>query len=170
VFLGHPAYLAAKAKGDHSMLGKRWQSEGVVGLGAARPACHGQCWIASNPIPARSKCPPIGRTSDHRCCRVSWSERSTTATSTRQAMANEAIQGDEWVTYSTLGRMMTTYHGMAYSSREPRSRSPDSSRGSDAPPGSEGKPRAGRSGIPRRRERACSPRQGAGRAGARGTR
>jgi len=85
-----------------------------------------------------------------------------------QAMTNEVIQGDEWAAYRTLGRTTATYRGMAYSSRGPGSRSPDSSRGSHAPPGSGGKPRAGRSGIPRRRERVSSRRQGGGRAGARG--
>ncbi len=156
-FLGHPAYPTAKAQGNQSMLGKRRLSEDVVGQGAARLACQGQCLIASRPISARRKCPPIGRTSDHRCCRVSWSERSTTATFARQAMANEAIQGDEWAAYSTLGRTTATYHGMAYGWRHLWSRSPDSSRGNDAPPRNEGKPRAGRSGIPRRRERAFFP-------------
>jgi len=148
VFLGHPAYLAAKAKGDHSMLGKRWRSEDVVGLGAARPACHGQCLIASSPIPARRKCAPTGRTSDHRCCGMSRSELCTGATSLPQAMTNEVMQGDEWAAYRTLGRTTATYRGMAYSSRGPGSRSPDSSRGSHAPPGRTGKLSAGRSGIP----------------------
>jgi len=166
--LGHPAYLTAKAKGDHSMLGKRWLSEDVVGLGAARPACQGQCLIASSPISARRKCAPTGRTSDHRCCGMPRSELCTGATSMRQAMTNEVIQGDEWAAYSTLGRTTATYRGMAYGRRRLGSRSPDSSRGSHAPPGSGGKPRAGRSGIPRRRERVSFRRQGGGRAGARG--
>ncbi len=86
----------------------------------------------------------------------------------RQAMTNEVIQGDEWAAYSTLGRTIATYRGMAYGRRRLGSRSPDSSRGSHAPPGSGGKPRAGRSGIPRRRERVSFRRQGGGRAGARG--
>ena len=32
VFLGHLAYLNAKARGDQSMPGKRWPSEGVQGV------------------------------------------------------------------------------------------------------------------------------------------
>ena len=31
-----------------------------------------------------------------------------------QAMTNEVIQGDEWAAYSTLGRTIATYRGMAY--------------------------------------------------------
>jgi len=85
-----------------------------------------------------------------------------------QAMTNAVMQGDEWAAYRTLGRTTATYRGMAYGRRRLGSRSPDSSRGSHAPPGSGGKPRAGRSGIPRRRERVSFRRQGGGRAGARG--
>jgi len=156
-FLGHPAYLRAKAHGDQSMLGTRRSSEDVVGRGTARPACQGQCLIASSPISTRRKCPPIGRTSVRRCCCLLRSERGAGATSRQQGLTNEVRQGDEWTAYSTLGRTTATYHGMAYGWRHLWSRSPDSSRGSDAPPRNEGKPRAGRSGIPRRRERAFFP-------------
>jgi hypothetical protein len=46
-----------------------------------------------------------------------------------------------------LVRSSVTEHGMAYGPRGLRSRSASSSRGRDAPPGSAGKPRAGRSGA-----------------------
>jgi hypothetical protein len=46
-----------------------------------------------------------------------------------------------------LVRSSVTEHGMAYGPRGLRSRSANSSRGRDAPPGSAGKPRAGRSGA-----------------------
>ncbi len=120
----------------------------VVGLGAARPACQGQCLIASSPISAWSTCPPTGRTFDHRCCGRPRSALCTGATSLPQAMTNAVMQGDEWAAYRTLGRTTATYRGMAYSARRLGSRSPDSSRGSHAPPGRTGKLSAGRSGIP----------------------
>ncbi len=146
MFLSHPAYPAAKAKRDRSMLGKRWRSEDVVGQRAARLACHGQSYTAQNPISSRRKCPPSGTTFDHRCWRVPRFERMIGAISTRQTLTNEVRQGDEWVAYSTLGHTTATYHGMAYRSREPRPRWSHSSRGSDAPPGNGGKLRAGRRG------------------------
>jgi len=62
-------------------------------------------------------------------------------------MPNEGIQGDEWGTYVALERFSVTEHGMAYGPRGQGSRSANSSRGRDAPPGSAGKPRAGRSGA-----------------------
>ena len=34
-----------------------------------------------------------------------------------QTLANEAKQGDEWGTYLGLGRVMTTYHGIASGAR-----------------------------------------------------
>jgi hypothetical protein len=46
-----------------------------------------------------------------------------------------------------LVRSSVTEHGMAYGPRGLRARSANSSRGRDAPPGSAGKPRAGRSGA-----------------------
>jgi len=124
MFLSHPAYPAAKAKRDRSMLGKRWRSEDVVGQRAARLACHGQSYTAQNPIAWRRKCPPSGTTFDHRCWRVLRFERRIAAISTRQTMTNEVMQGDEWVAYSTLGRTTATYRRMAYSSREPGTRCP----------------------------------------------
>src|SRR4051794_6390660 len=99
------------------MLGTRWSPEDVVGRGTARPACHGQCLIASSPIPARRTCPPIGRTSARRCCCLPRSERGTGATSGQQGLTNEVRQGDEWTAYSTLGRTTATYHGIAYGGR-----------------------------------------------------
>ena len=87
-----------------------------------------------------------------------WSKRGATATSTLQVMTNEVMQGDEWATYSTLGRTTTTYRGMAYSSRGPGSRSAHSTRGSDAPPGRPGEPvTGGRStGVCGELERGCA--------------
>ena len=145
-FLGHPAYLRAKAHGDQSMLGTRRSSEDVVGRGAARPVCHGQCLIASSPISARRKCPPIGRTSVRRCCCLLRSERGTGATSRQQGLTNEVRQGDEWTAYSTLGRTTTTYHGIAYGPRGLRQRTAHRSRGGHVPPGRSGKPTTGQRG------------------------
>ncbi len=145
-FLGHPAYLRAKAQGDQSMLGTRRSSEDVVGRGAARPVCHGQCLIASSPISARRKCPPIGRTSVRRCCCLLRSERGTGATSRQQGLTNEVRQGDEWTAYSTLGRTTTTYHGIAYGPRGLRQRTAHRSRGGHVPPGRSGKPTTGQRG------------------------
>jgi hypothetical protein len=65
----------------------------------------------------------------------------------RGAMRNERIEGHEWGAYVVLVRSSVTEHGMAYGPRGLGSRSANSSRGRDAPPGSAGKPRAGRSGA-----------------------
>jgi len=62
-------------------------------------------------------------------------------------MRSERIEGQEWGAYVVLGRSAVTEHGMAYGPRGLGSRSAKSSRGRDAPPGSAGKPRAGRSGA-----------------------
>jgi hypothetical protein len=43
-------------------------------------------------------------------------------------LASVVKQGDEWGTYLGLGRVMTTYHGIAYSPRGPGRRSRHSSR------------------------------------------
>ena len=51
--LGHRTNLASKGKGDNSMCGKRGMAESVVGHGPARPARHGEGWIALSPIPMR---------------------------------------------------------------------------------------------------------------------
>jgi hypothetical protein len=59
-------------------------------------------------------------------------------------LASEARQGDEWGTYIGLGRVMTTYRGIAYSPRGPWRRSCRSSRRSNDRPGSAGKLRTGR--------------------------
>ena len=53
---------------------------------------------------------------------------------TGKAMANEAIQGDEWGTYSALGRTTTPYHGIAYGARALRRRKPHNSLRSGKPP------------------------------------
>ena len=65
----------------------------------------------------------------------------------RWPMRSERIKGHEWGAYVVLGRSSVTEHGMAYGPRGLRSRSANSSRGRDVPPGSAGKPRAGRSGA-----------------------
>src|SRR5512132_1980903 len=54
--------------------------------------------------------------------------------------ASEAGQGDELHAYVTLGRIIITYHGMAYKRRRSRSQSLHSTRGSHAPPRRLGKP------------------------------
>ena len=60
-------------------------------------------------------------------------------------MSNELIQGHEWEAYVVLVRSSVAEHGMAYRARAPGSRSRDSSRGRNAPPGRTGEPFAGRS-------------------------
>lgn len=58
-------------------------------------------------------------------------------------LANAVKQGDEWGTYIGLGRVMTTYRGIAYSPRGPRRRSRHSSRRRNDRPWSVGKLRTG---------------------------
>ena len=59
-------------------------------------------------------------------------------------LASVVKQGDEWGTYLGLGRVMTTYHGIAYSPRGPGRRSRHSSRRGNDRPRSVGKLHAGR--------------------------
>jgi hypothetical protein len=59
-------------------------------------------------------------------------------------LASVVKQGDEWGTYLGLGRVMTTYHGIAYSPRGPGRRSRHSSRRRRDRLQSVGKPHAGR--------------------------
>jgi hypothetical protein len=73
-------------------------------------------------------------------------------------MPSEGIEGDEWGTYGVLERSAVTEHGMAYGPRGLGSRSSNSSRGRDVPPGSAGKPRAGRSGAGGRMSGNCEVR------------
>ncbi len=70
--------------------------------------------------------------------------REAGAPSRGWTLASEVKQGDEWGTYLGLGRVMTTYRGIAYSSRGPRRRSRHSSRRRDDRPGRVGKLRTGR--------------------------
>ena len=62
----------------------------------------------------------------------------------RWTMRSERIQGHGWGAYVALARSSVTEHGMAYGARALRSRSRHGSRGRHVPPGSAGKPRAGR--------------------------
>ena len=62
-------------------------------------------------------------------------------------MPNEGIEGDEWGAYVVLGRFAVTEHGMAYRTRVPGSRSANTTRGSDGPPGRTGEPCTGGSGT-----------------------
>src|SRR5712691_624684 len=71
----------------------------------------------------------------------------TEAPSQGWTLASEVKQGDEWGTYIGLGRVMTTYHGIAYSPRGPGRRSRHSSRWSDDQPGRAGKLRTGRRAV-----------------------
>src|SRR5436853_6743538 len=66
------------------------------------------------------------------------------APSREWTLASEVKQGDEWGTYLGLGRVLTTYHGIAYGARALRRRSRHSSRRRDDRPGRAGKPRTGR--------------------------
>src|SRR5215831_8426750 len=74
-------------------------------------------------------------------------------------MPSEGIEGDEWGAYVVLARSSVTEHGMACRTRGPRSRSANSTRGSDAPPGRTGEPCTGGSGTGGRMPRACEGRE-----------
>jgi len=63
------------------------------------------------------------------------------------AMPNEGIEGDEWGAYVVLARFAVTEHGMAYRARARGSRSANSTRGGDVPPGHTGEPCTGGSGT-----------------------
>ena len=96
------------------------------------------------------QCPAVDRTSfgstfGHRCRREAQVQRLPALRSDRRAMRNERIQGHESGAYVVLERFSMTEHGMTYGTRVLRSRSRNSSRGSDAPPGNAVTPRTGRS-------------------------
>src|SRR5712691_11426979 len=78
--------------------------------------------------------------------------------SAQWAMPSEGIEGDEWGACVVLERSSVTEHGMAYRTRVPRSRSANSTRGSDAPPGRTGEPCIGGSGTGGRMPRQCEVR------------
>src|SRR4029434_240486 len=75
------------------------------------------------------------------------------------AIPSEGIEGDEWGAYVVLARFAVTEHGMACRTRVPRSRSANSTRGSDAPPGRTGEPCTGGSGTGGCMPSACEVRE-----------
>ena len=86
----------------------------------------------------------VGSTSATRRHREPPNSDLSTVRLARWAMRSERIQGHVWGAYVALARSSVTEHGMAYGARALGPRSRRSSRGSDAPPGSAGEPRAGR--------------------------
>src|SRR5215470_3710036 len=77
----------------------------------------------------------------------------------RWPMPSEGIEGDEWGAYVALARFAVTEHGMACRTRVPRSRSANSTRGGDVPPGRTGEPCTGESGTGGPMLRACEVRE-----------
>jgi hypothetical protein len=138
--------LDPKGRGDKSMLVKQEISEGVYDMVLQRLRD-----MAKGEFP-ESQCPGVEPHTrrDHACSRrhrepaVRLSPLGRLA---RWPMRNECIQGHEWGAYVVLGRSSVMEHGMAYGPRGLGSRSANSSRGRNVPPGSAGKPRAGRSGA-----------------------
>jgi hypothetical protein len=138
--------LDPKGRGDKSMLVKREVSEGVYDMVLQRLRD-----TAKGEFP-ESQCPgvephPRRYHACYRRHREPSVRLSPVGRLARWTMRNECIQGHEWGAYVVLGRSAVTEHGMAYSPRGLGSRSANSSRGRDVPPGSAGKPRAGRSGA-----------------------
>jgi hypothetical protein len=128
------------------MLVKREISEGVYGMVLQRLRDK-----AKGEFP-ESQCPVVEPHTrrDHACYRRHREPSvrlSPVVRLARWTMRSERIQGHEWGAYVVLGRSAVTEHGMAYGPRGLGLRSASSSRGSDVPPGSAGKPRAGRSGA-----------------------
>src|SRR5438105_15211905 len=117
--LGQRTNLALKDKGDNSMCAKRGAPESVVGSGCARPACHGESWIASSPGLRRcSRRPPA----EHLPSGVDpyrWFSIGYTVLSGDQALTYAVNQENERATYHTLERPSATYHGIAYRARAP---------------------------------------------------
>ena len=74
-------------------------------------------------------------------------------------MRSERIEGHEWGTYVALARSSVTEHGMAYRARARGSRSANSTRGGDVPPGRTGEPCTGGSGTGGRMARRCEVRE-----------
>src|SRR5215475_475550 len=150
--------LDPKGRGAKSMLVKREVSEGVYDTVLQR--LHA---MAKAALP-ESQCPGVEPHTrrDHACSRRHREPTvrlSPVVRLARWPMRSERIQGHEWGAYVVLVRSAVTEHGMAYGLRGLGSRSANSSRGGDVPPGSAGKPRAGRSGAGGQRIEVCEVRE-----------
>jgi hypothetical protein len=166
---GSPADPRVKARRDRSMPRKRGRSEDVEDRAPQDPRARARATLheASSPgmqavIPATPSSgggAVIGRRT---CGRLSLPHGG------RAGMSG--LKGTHGPPPARAPRRASREGGRADGARALRSRSPGRRRGSAAPPRSEGQPRAGRSGSPRRRESACSRRQGGGRAGVCGLR
>ena len=122
---------------------KREISEDVYGmvLQRLRDMAKADCL---NPNVQWWNCTLVGSTSETRRHREPSVRLSPRVRLARWTMRSERIQGHVWGAYVALVRSSVTEHGMAYGPRGLGSRSRHSSRGRHVPPGSAGKPRAGR--------------------------
>ena len=150
---GLPAHPRSKDRRDSSMLGQGTAVKGHCMAGRVSPADMVKAVVLEPQSPVvkvttrRKKCLGSLRTAITAATPVHRHEPEADTPSQGWTLASEVKQGDEWGTYIGLGRVMTTYHGIAYSPRGPGRRSRHSSRWSDDQPGRAGKLRTGRRAV-----------------------
>ncbi len=125
------------------MVIKRKMLEGVYGIVSQRLSDRAKAILPKFQSPGVDRT-LVGNTPVTRRLRQPRNRVSSVPRSGRRPMHSECIQGDKRRAYVALLRFSMTKHGMAYGPRGLWSRSRHSSRGRHDPPGSAGKPRAGR--------------------------
>ncbi len=140
------------------MVLKRERPEDVYGLVLQRLRDRVKARLLESQSPVVDRT-PAGSTFETRRRRQVQIQLSSALRPGRRTMYNEYIQGDKWETYLALVlkaaclqlRFSMTKHGMAYRARALKakagSRSANSTRGGNGPPGSTGEPCTGESGT-----------------------
>ena len=137
--MGHPNNLAAKAKGENRISGKRERPEDAYGRDPQDPHDKVRARLLESLSPAvqiSALRDSVYGEADGISPRGGHGEE----TSARRALANEANQGDERGTYIVLARRSVWEFGIAYGARALWRRSPHSSQRT-------GKPSTGRRGT-----------------------
>jgi hypothetical protein len=130
--MGHPNNLAAKAKGETRISGKRERPEDADGRVLQDPHDMVRAALPEPQSPAVQTSAlrhSVYREADGISSRSGRDEQ----TSARRALASEANQGDERGTYLVLERRSVWEFGIAYRARAPRRRSPRSSQRAGKP-------------------------------------
>lgn len=103
MFLGHLAYLDAKARGDNRMPGKRWSPGGVQGEVPRDPRDMAKAGLLEVQSPKRRKAvTPVGTTPVTDAAPCPGIEIRLGQPLWRGAPPNEGGQGDEWAAYVVL--------------------------------------------------------------------
>jgi hypothetical protein len=124
MYLGHRTYSEPKGLGDNSMCGKQGPVEGTEAGALQGPRAMVRAILPKSQFPWGVPAPL--RYSALVCSHpvpLPLEEgdelNNPTATLRDGQMDNGSIQGDEWDTYSALGRTAERYHGITYRARAP---------------------------------------------------